>query len=58
MTSPLRRRAAEDNTHIYSTSQDSHLDTDGHGVVAQELADWVRSNMGQTNSSVATFRAR
>lgn len=48
MTDPLRRRAAEDNIHIYSTSRDSHLDTDGHAVVAQAITEWVRTNGGQT----------
>jgi len=47
MTAALRGRAAQDNISIYSTSQDSHLDTDGHAVVAQSLAETVRSNNGQ-----------
>ena len=46
MTSALRRRAAEDNRFVYSTNQDSHLDVDGHGVVAQVLEEWMRANGG------------
>ena len=53
MTSGLRRRAAEDNRKIYSTIQDSHLDTDGHIVVAQTLAEWVRTNLNQPSESAA-----
>jgi hypothetical protein len=47
MTGGLRRRASEDNRKIYSTVQDSHLDLDGHAVVAQALADWTRTNLGR-----------
>jgi hypothetical protein len=49
MTAALRRRAAEDNRKIYSTAQDSHLDTDGLTVVAQTLAEWMRTNLNQTS---------
>ena len=44
MTSALRRRASEDNRFVYSTNQDSHLDVDGHSVVAQVLAEWMQAN--------------
>lgn len=44
MTSALRRRAAEDNVSVYSTNQDTHLDVDGHSVVAQVLAEWMQAN--------------
>jgi len=53
MTGALRRRAAEDNRKIYSTAQDSHLDTDGHVVVAQTLAEWIRTNLNQTSEPAA-----
>jgi hypothetical protein len=58
MTDALRRRAAEDNRKIYSTAQDSHLDTDGHVVVAQTLAEWIRSNPRRTQSSAAGMQKR
>ena len=44
MSSALRRRASEDNRFVYSTNQDSHLDVDGHNVVAQVLAEWTQVN--------------
>jgi hypothetical protein len=44
MTRALRRRAAEDNRFVYATNQDSHLDVDGHSVVAQVLAEWMQAN--------------
>lgn len=53
MTAALRRRAAEDNRKIYSTAQDSHLDTDGLAVVAQTLAEWMRTNLNQTSEPAA-----
>jgi hypothetical protein len=53
MTDALRHRAAEDNRKIYSTAQDSHLDTDGHAVVAQALAEWLRTNLNQIPAPAA-----
>jgi hypothetical protein len=47
MTNALRRRAAEDNRKVYSTVQDTHLDTDGHTVVAQTLTEWIRTNLSR-----------
>ncbi len=46
MTNALRRRAAEDNRFVYSTDQDSHLDVDGHRVVAQAVEEWTQANKG------------
>ena len=51
MTSALRRRASEDNRFVYSTNQDSHLDVDGHSVVAQVLAEWMQANAGKGSAS-------
>jgi len=48
MTGALRQRAAEDNRTVYSTAQDSHLDTDGNTVVAQKLTEWMSANLNQT----------
>jgi len=50
MTSALRRRAAEDNVSVYSTNQDTHLDVDGHAVVAQVLEEWMRADGGTSFS--------
>ncbi len=47
MTGALRRRAAEDNRKVYSTAKDSHLDIDGHALVAQTLAEWMRTNLNR-----------
>jgi len=59
MTGALRQRAAEDNRTVYSTAQDSHLDTDGHAVVAQKLADWMSTNLSQTaGPSAASMQQR
>ena len=46
MTNALRHRASEDNRLVYSTDQDSHLDVDGHSVVAQAVEEWMRANGG------------
>jgi len=45
VTDALRKRAAEDNRYVYSTNQDSHLDVDGHSVVADVLEEWRQTNM-------------
>ncbi len=38
VTPALRRRATEDNRHIY-IKNDTHLDVDGHAVVAREIVE-------------------
>lgn len=45
VTSALRKRAADDNRFVYSTLQDSHLDIDGHKVVADVLEEWSKANL-------------
>lgn len=45
VTAALRKRAAADNRLVYSVHQDSHLDVDGHAVVAEALDEWRKTNL-------------
>ena len=46
VTNALRRRASEDNRFVYMTNQDTHLDVEGHKVVAEALEKWLQDNLG------------
>jgi hypothetical protein len=37
----LRRRAEVDNRFVYATYADSHLEVDGHAVLADAILDWL-----------------
>jgi hypothetical protein len=37
----LRRRAAVDDRLVYATYADSHLEVDGHVVLADAILDWL-----------------
>jgi hypothetical protein len=39
----LRRRAAADDRFVYATYADSHLEVDGHGVLADAVLNWLAS---------------
>jgi hypothetical protein len=41
LTPALSRRAAADNRHVFFTTEDSHLDVDGHQVVADAVSEWL-----------------
>ncbi len=45
VTTALRKRAADDNRLVYSVHQDSHLDIDGHKVVAGVLEEWRKTSL-------------
>ena len=51
LTAALQKRAAEDNHYVYMTGPDSHLDVDGHRVVADTLAEWLQSNSANSSAS-------
>lgn len=44
LTPQLRDEARRDPRFLYMLNQDSHLDVDGHRVVAETVAEWLRSN--------------
>jgi lysophospholipase L1-like esterase len=51
MTDGLRRRAAENNHFLYMTGEDSHLDVEGHRVVAENIKAWLQTNLGDAFTS-------
>jgi hypothetical protein len=56
-TGPLRQRASEDNHFVYMTIQDSHLDVEGHKVVADTLEKWLQGNLDNSRASVQPHAA-
>ena len=42
LTPQLRNEARRDPRYVYMLNQDSHLDVDGHRVVAETMAEWLR----------------
>ena len=45
VTSELRRKSAEGSRRVYMLGPDTHLDVDGHNVVAEVLAQQVRVSL-------------
>jgi hypothetical protein len=41
----LRARAAADDRLVYATYADSHLEVDGHAVIADAVLDWLATSV-------------